>query len=208
MSHARNHSFSHKQRSFNRPLQHFSNLQMHCPGKHETSFNQGEGLLLQLTFFFFFFFFFTIPHRVGGPETMNRLPRPWNCTHACVTRWKEHLLWLSASSHRPPAAKRWNRSHVGQTSMTNGNIENQGGIMQFWQITYPLIPICSRVQITFHRTFRLLRVWNAQPEPLVHFIYSFIFVLVSFVVLILDNRGQPVHFASPSTGWERADLIT
>lgn len=100
---------------------------------------RGEGksqrlnLLLQLTFFFF-----SQSHRVGGPETMNRLPRPWNCTHACVTRWNEHLLWLSGSSHRPPAAKHWNRSHVGQTSQTNGRIENQGGIMQFWQINVPI----------------------------------------------------------------------
>lgn len=177
MIHARNHSFSHKQRSFNRPLQHFSNLQMYCPGKYKTRFNQGEGksqrlnLLLQLTFFFFF----TIPHRVGGPETMNRLPRPWNCTHACVTRWNEHLLWLSASSHRPPAAKHWNRSHVGQTSKTNENIEKQGGIMQFWQITYPLIPICSRVQITFHRTFRLLSGMRSQNLLSILFIHLFLF---------------------------------
>lgn len=39
--HARNHSFSHKQRSFNRPLQHFSNLQMYRHGKYKTRFNQG-----------------------------------------------------------------------------------------------------------------------------------------------------------------------
>lgn len=48
----------------------------------------------------------------GWPDTMNSIPRPWNCTHASITRLKEHLLWLSASSHHLPAAKPWNESHI------------------------------------------------------------------------------------------------
>lgn len=190
----------------NKPLQHFSNLQMYCPGKHKTRFNRGDPKDLSCCC--------NSRSFSHNPTQLVDLKR-WTvyldlgiAQHACITRWNEHLLWLSAPSHRPPAAKHWNRSHMwDRRTMANGNIENRGGITQFWQITYPLIPICSRVQITFHRTFRLLRVWNAQPKPLVHFI-DLLFVLVSFVVLILRNRGQTVYFASSGTGWERVGLIT
>lgn len=124
---------------------------------------------------------------------MNRLPLPWNCTHACVTRWNEHLLWLSASSHRPPAAKHWNRSHVGQTSMTNGNLENQGGIMQFWQINVPtysdMFPSPNHVSSNV-QTIACMECAARTSCPF----YSFIYFCFSFICR--TNNRQSGHGAT------------
>lgn len=124
MIHAWNNSVSHKQRSFNRPLQHFSILKCIVLANTRHVLARGKENPKDLTCCCnsTVFFSFTIPHRVGGPETLKRLPRPWNCLHNTLERTS--ALAISVLPPSPCRETLKQISRVGQTSMSNGNNNN------------------------------------------------------------------------------------
>lgn len=94
--------------------------------------------------------FFTSAHLVGGPEPMNS-PTSTLELHTWLRNTFAGTSALAISLLPPsPCRETLKRIlHVGPATWRNWDIGGkQGGIVQFY-LTYLLVPICSRVQITF-----------------------------------------------------------
>lgn len=208
--HARNHSFSHKQRRFNRPLQHFSNLRMYRPGKYKTRFNQGWGNPKDCTCCCYSHSFFFLHNPTQSWWAWN--DEPVTSTLELHTRLRNTLERTSALaiSVLPPSPCRETLKQIsrGTDQYDKWKYRKSRRNYAFWQInvsTYSdMFPSPNHVS----SNVQTIACLECAVRTSCTF-YSFIFfVLVSFVVLILGNRGQPVHFALSRTGWERVDLIT